>query len=538
MSSCCVLGCENWRNNTCDSKLKFYRIPADTPSQKTRRQLWLNAIRRSNWTETIVNNAHVCSAHFISGEASLDAESPDFVPSVFPHKQQNSIPSEKMERPARKKKKEHRKMLQKSTNKEITKEDILELRLIAPDAVVLTSIEKSDTDTASECDKVEDPPEPPEPPTAAHDPALEQQRTAADLKESCGPSMANETLKKKEDKVLVPKSSFKDIITGKNINYQDLKMQHSVLYQAYTKLLAEAQQLRTDNEKLRNSLQSDFSKLSYRFLKWDAKQIRFLTGLPSVAFDWLLSRIEYNVIRVHPEFKAEDHLLIVLMKLKMGLCDDDLGYRFRMSGEIITAICQTWIPTLAVLLSPLIEWQSDDVIHKSKPDIFKTKFRKCCCFLDCVEFAVATPKGATKHVKYFVSTTPAGAISFLAPGFNRSVSEQQALKMSGFFELFKTPSQILASRTFAIKEELAKIRVTLHTPARGFTADSAVWSHVNVVLGWWKDFGIFQTAVPASYEEMMNDVVMACAALTNLKMSLVPNVVKNQKRKRKRKDAV
>ncbi|XP_065114905.1 uncharacterized protein [Paramisgurnus dabryanus] len=83
MSSCCVFGCQNRRNSTFGSKLKFYRIPADIPSQKSRRQLWLNAIRRTDWTETIINNARVCSAHFISGAKSDDPSSPDWVPSVF-----------------------------------------------------------------------------------------------------------------------------------------------------------------------------------------------------------------------------------------------------------------------------------------------------------------------------------------------------------------------------------------------------------------------------------------------------------------------
>ncbi len=35
-------------------------------SEKKRRQLWLNAIKRADWTETIVKNARVCSAHFLS----------------------------------------------------------------------------------------------------------------------------------------------------------------------------------------------------------------------------------------------------------------------------------------------------------------------------------------------------------------------------------------------------------------------------------------------------------------------------------------
>ncbi|KAJ8290531.1 hypothetical protein GJAV_G00014090 [Gymnothorax javanicus] len=100
MSSCCVFGCQNRKSKNSD--LKFYRIPA-TASQ---RQLWLNAIRRRDWTETIIKNAHVCSAHFISGEPSLDKDSPDFVPSVFSYGQQSSRAEEKLRRLERKRKRE------------------------------------------------------------------------------------------------------------------------------------------------------------------------------------------------------------------------------------------------------------------------------------------------------------------------------------------------------------------------------------------------------------------------------------------------
>ncbi|KAK7895769.1 hypothetical protein WMY93_021094 [Mugilogobius chulae] len=69
---------------------------------------------------------------------------------------------------------------------ELTDEDILELRLISPDAAVLTSIENSDTDTASECE-LEDlaaHPELPDPLTALYDPTLKQQ-IPPDIRDRC-----------------------------------------------------------------------------------------------------------------------------------------------------------------------------------------------------------------------------------------------------------------------------------------------------------------------------------------------------------------
>ncbi|KAM8738424.1 zinc finger protein 260-like isoform X1 [Acanthopagrus latus] len=79
--SCCAPGCKNRHGK---HQLHFYRIPSSrTPFDANRRRLWLLAIKRTFWTHETLRNARICSAHFISGECSMDPESPDFVPSVF-----------------------------------------------------------------------------------------------------------------------------------------------------------------------------------------------------------------------------------------------------------------------------------------------------------------------------------------------------------------------------------------------------------------------------------------------------------------------
>ncbi|XP_065144923.1 uncharacterized protein [Paramisgurnus dabryanus] len=103
MPTCCVVGCENRTS----SGVNFFRIPAGShPFQKNRRNLWLRAIKRADWDNAKVKEARVCSAHFISGEASLDSSSPDFVPSLFVYKKQTQIPQAKMERYHRKMKRD------------------------------------------------------------------------------------------------------------------------------------------------------------------------------------------------------------------------------------------------------------------------------------------------------------------------------------------------------------------------------------------------------------------------------------------------
>ena len=65
--SCCAVGCSNVRGK--GERLSFYRIPFGTSQESSRRRLlWVNAIRRKGWTEEMIDNARICSAHFISGK--------------------------------------------------------------------------------------------------------------------------------------------------------------------------------------------------------------------------------------------------------------------------------------------------------------------------------------------------------------------------------------------------------------------------------------------------------------------------------------
>jgi hypothetical protein len=66
MPSCCAVECTNRQEK--GNGLKFYRIPKGKSAFKQyRRRLWIQAIRRENWSKELIDKARVCSVHFISG---------------------------------------------------------------------------------------------------------------------------------------------------------------------------------------------------------------------------------------------------------------------------------------------------------------------------------------------------------------------------------------------------------------------------------------------------------------------------------------
>ena len=64
--SCCRVGCPNPRSK--GSVLRFYRIPFRSDDQSLElRKKWVTAIKRDKWTEKLLDNARICSTHFLSG---------------------------------------------------------------------------------------------------------------------------------------------------------------------------------------------------------------------------------------------------------------------------------------------------------------------------------------------------------------------------------------------------------------------------------------------------------------------------------------
>ena len=64
----------------------------------------------------------------------------------------------------------------------------------------------------------------------------------------------------------------------------------------------------------------------YEEMKGDNKLINFYTGLPnSELFLWVLSLLDENIFK-SSKLSKEEHLLLVLMKLKLGLLHTDLAF--------------------------------------------------------------------------------------------------------------------------------------------------------------------------------------------------------------------
>ncbi len=148
-------------------------------------------------------------------------------------------------------------------------------------------------------------------------------------------------------------------------------------------------------EELNSTLRT--TQLSFSSIKSKAVHVLFFTGLTSVIFEWLIRKVKDSVEVVRVSMNLEDHLLAILMKLRLGLSNKDIAFRFNVTECDISKILRSWLPVMSATLKPLIKWPSKHAILKNMPKCFKTKYKRCRCIIDCSEFFIDRPKNLTSR---------------------------------------------------------------------------------------------------------------------------------------------
>ena len=65
---------------------------------------------------------------------------------------------------------------------------------------------------------------------------------------------------------------------------------------------------------------------------------------------------------------------MTLMKLRLNLFDQDIGYRFGVSQSTVSKNFRKWINACYIRLRPLIKWPRREQLSKTMPEEFKRGF--------------------------------------------------------------------------------------------------------------------------------------------------------------------
>ena len=287
--------------------------------------------------------------------------------------------------------------------------------------------------------------------------------------------------------------------------------------------------------------------MSFASIKDNSSLVNFYTGIQNASiFLWLLSLFKDEIKYTCWQLNVEDHLLLILMKLKLGLFNRDLAFRFKITQQMVSRIFRRWVPTIAKHTKFLIVWPERTAVKKNLPLCFKRKFKNCTCIIDCTEIFIERPLNLNaraqtwsnyKHsntIKYLIGITPAGAVSFHSPGWGGKTSDKEITNKSGFLDKLEWGDCVMADRDFTIETELATRGVHLKIPKftkgkKQMAAKDVEFSrqisnvriHVERVIGRLRKFTILQSKIPLSQIDLLDDIMIIISAIININNSVV-----------------
>ena len=171
-------------------------------------------------------------------------------------------------------------------------------------------------------------------------------------------------------------------------------------------------------------------ELTEENLQMDDTKVKFYTSLPSFCILKIIFEFISPYIKEHHRSSLSNfqQFLMVLMKLRLNLYDQDLAYRFGVVQSTVSKIMKKWVNVMHVRLKPLVQWPQREQLRRTMPEDFKRGFETCICVIDCFEVFCERPRDLMaraqtyshyKHhntVKFLIGITPLRVIAFISKG--------------------------------------------------------------------------------------------------------------------------
>ncbi|XP_013403344.1 uncharacterized protein LOC106168719 [Lingula anatina] len=254
-----------------------------------------------------------------------------------------------------------------------------------------------------------------------------------------------------------------------------------------------------------------------------------------------LSNPEERQQRRPRTLSTEDELFLVLCRLRVGLLEEDLAYRFGVHTTTVSRICKTYFELLYFRFRQMPIWPSREIIDQTMPECFKQEYPSTRVVLDCTELFIETPNqcdvsGQTysnykshNTAKGLLGIAPNGFITFVTDLVPGRMSDKDITENSGLLDLLEEGDSVMADRGFLIDEYLAEKKIGLNIPPfmsgkpqlspgeEDETRSIAkVRIHVERVIGRVKNYRILKYVFPNSMASDLNKIWVICCYLVNL----------------------
>ena len=273
-----------------------------------------------------------------------------------------------------------------------------------------------------------------------------------------------------------------------------------------------------------NLLKSNYDNVNYKSITEDENKLHFYKGIPAVAiFDLVFDFVENSINQSDTSKLTKKELFsMVLMRLKLGLLEQDLAYRFGISQASVSRILHKWLSILATRLSFLVTWPRREELRKILPACFSESFPECSVIIDCFEIFIEKPSDPNARaqtyspykshntIKILVGITPQGTISYISKPWGGRVSDVYLTENCGLLKHLLPGYLVLADRGFTVQEsvglycaelkipELTREKAQLEQKSVDETREiAAVSIHVGRVIGLLRNkFTILQGILP------------------------------------------
>ncbi|XP_060072083.1 uncharacterized protein LOC132551957 [Ylistrum balloti] len=503
--TCVVYGCTN-RANDRGTKRGFYGFPTvrlhedkwTEELSRERRTKWIAAIGRKDFVPS--THSKVCSDHFLEGKPSkiFDKANPDWVPSLKLNRKLTSptTPSSQSER------------FQRANQRDDKRKQHLAARALMD--LSTCSVQDSQPQVCDWLQKDDKP---------VHFFKL-------------GP--------------LFPAESAKDLMEVRSQEKEEL----------LKKLNAECQERTTENLTLRQHILEGqiFSEDAFRD---NDKKVNCFTGLPGfltlmTVFDFVK---DYIPDSGRVTFSKFQRFIMTLMKLRLTLSLQFLGYIFNISQPTASRTFLTVLDVLYIRLREFVYWPEREELRLSMPMEFRKHFGlKVAVIIDCFEIFIERPSNllaraktwsSYKHhntVKILIGIAPQGCITYLSNAWGGRSSDKYIVENSGFLKKLLPGDIVLADRGFDIQESVgvmcAEVKIPSFTKGKSQLSALEVEStrniahvriHVERVIGLVRNkFTILSDTLPVDYliartgdVPAVDKIVTVCCSLTNLCGSIV-----------------
>ncbi|XP_034232829.1 uncharacterized protein LOC117640434 [Thrips palmi] len=293
------------------------------------------------------------------------------------------------------------------------------------------------------------------------------------------------------------------------------------------------------------------------------KKCKFYTGIPTFAililiFDLIAPHIKKNYNSSQVVTTKFQEFAAVLARLRLGLLEEDIADRLRVTQGTVSKFFNMWIPVMAQCLSGLIVWPDRVTLRKTMPQCFQDQFGKSVAVVvDCFEVFCETPSGLLakaqiysqyKHhstVKFLLGITPQGTISYISKAFGGRSSDQFiTVNCQDFLNNLLPGDVVLADRGFDVNECVGRMQARVVTPSfmHGRNQLSAedvevsrriahVRIHVERVISLLRNkYLVLKQTLNFDYLQQysnepvarIDDVVLVCCALCNLSSPIIP----------------